>query len=87
MQCLKNPVLNISRLDFLRCLITDTKIYVSVVTHDNATLLEQLKSGFKATINWSKYQSRPTIQARNQFLDYLIDQSFQRVNRLFGFII
>ena len=87
MQCLKNPVLNISRLDFLRCLITDTKIYVSVVTHDNATLLEQLKSGFKATINWSKYQSRPTIHARNQFLHYLIDQSFQGVNRLFGFII
>ena len=35
--------------------ITDKKLYVSVKTlssHDNAKLLEQLKSGFKRTINW-----------------------------------
>ena len=35
-------------------LITDTKLYVPVVTlltKDNANLLEQLKSGFKRTIN------------------------------------
>ena len=34
--------------------ITDTKIYVPVVTlstQDNAKLLQQLKSGFKRTIN------------------------------------
>ena len=34
--------------------ITDTKLYVPVVTlstQDNAKLLEQLKSGFKRTIN------------------------------------
>ena len=34
--------------------ITDTKLYVSVVTlstQDNTNLLEQLKSGFKRTIN------------------------------------
>ena len=40
--------------------ITDTKIHVPVVTlstQDNAKLLEQLKSGFKRTISWSKYQS------------------------------
>ena len=37
--------------------ITDTKLYVPVVTlstQDNAKLLEQLKSGFKKTINWNK---------------------------------
>ena len=41
--------------------ITDTKLYVPVVTlstQDNAKLLEQLKSGFKRTINWNKYQSK-----------------------------
>ena len=41
--------------------ITDTKRYVPVMTlstWDNARLLEQLKSGFKRTINWNKYQSR-----------------------------
>ena len=39
-------------------LITDTKLYVLVVTlptQDNAKLLEQLKAGFKRTINWDKY--------------------------------
>ena len=39
---------------------TITKLYVSVVplsTEDNAKLLEQLKSGFKKTTNWNKYQS------------------------------
>ena len=39
--------------------ITDTKLYVPVITlsaQDNAKLLQQLKSGFKRTINWNKYQ-------------------------------
>ena len=38
--------------------ITDTKLYVPVVTlstQDNAKLLQQLKSGFKRTIDWNKY--------------------------------
>ena len=37
--------------------ITDTKLYVPVVTlsqQDNAKLLEQLQSGFKRVINWHK---------------------------------
>ena len=41
--------------------ITDIKLYVPVVTlstKDNAKLLQQLKSGFKCTINWSKYHSK-----------------------------
>ena len=41
--------------------ITDTKLYPPVVTlsnHDNGKLLQQLKSGFKSTVNWNKYQSR-----------------------------
>ena len=40
--------------------ITDTKLYVPVVTlstQDNAKLLQQLKSDFKRKINWNKYQS------------------------------
>ena len=31
---------------------------VTLSTHDNAKLLEQLKSGFKSTFNWNKYQSK-----------------------------
>ena len=66
--------------------ITDTKLYVPVVilsTQDNAKLFQQLKSGFKRTINWNKYQSKVTLQERNQFLYYLINRRFQGVNRLF----
>ena len=38
--------------------ITDTKLYVPVITlsvNDNAKLLEWLKSSFEKTINWNKY--------------------------------
>ena len=37
--------------------IIDTKLYVPLVTllnQDNKNLLQQLKSGFKRTINWNK---------------------------------
>ena len=66
--------------------ITETKLYVPVVTlltHDNSKLLQQLQSGFKGTINWNKYQSDPKTCAQNQYLNHLIDPSFQRVNKLF----
>ena len=65
--------------------ITDENIYVPVVTlstQDKVKLLEQLKYGFKRTINWNNYQSKMTMQARNQYLDYLAYPSFQAVNRL-----
>ena len=65
--------------------ITETKLYVPVVTlltQDNAKLLQQLKSGFKKTINWNKYESIPKIYAQNRYLNHLINPSFQGVNRL-----
>ena len=66
--------------------MTDTKIYVPVVpllTKDYAKLLEQLKSGFKKTINCYKYQPQVSPERQNQYLDFLVDPSFQGVNRLF----
>ena len=42
-----------------------------------------MKSGFKRTIAWNKNQSKASIQARNQYLHYLIDPSFEGVNILF----
>ena len=45
--------------------------------------MQQLKSGFKRGINWNKYQSKVLMQASIPYLDYLIDPSFQEVNRLF----
>ena len=66
--------------------ITDTKLYVPVVTlskENDTKLLEQLKSGFKRTIKWNKYRSQMTIQPQNNNLNYLIDPTFTNVNRLF----
>ena len=56
--------------------ITDIKPYVPVVilsTQDNVKLLEQLKSGFKITINWNKYEPKVTAEQRNRYLDFLIN--------------
>ena len=67
-------------------LITDTKLYVPVLTlltQDNTKLLEILKSSFKRTINRNKYQSKKSTERPNQYLYYLIDPSFQGVNRPF----
>ena len=64
-------------------LITSTKFYVPVITlstQDSAKLLQQLKSGFKRTFNWNKYQSKRSIERPNQYLDYLIDPSSGGVN-------
>ena len=66
--------------------ITDTKLYVPVVTlltQDNTKLLQQLKSDFKRTNNWNKYQSSAKTFAQNRYLNYMIDPSFQAVNRRF----
>ena len=66
--------------------ITDTKLYVLVVTlstQDNVKLLEQLKSGFERTINWNKYEPKVTVQEGNRLLDFVVTPSFQGVNRLF----
>ena len=57
--------------------ITDTKLYVPVVTlstQETTKFLEQLKSSFKRVINWNK---------QNPNLNHLIEPSFQGVNRLF----
>ena len=66
--------------------ITDTKLYVPVVTlskENDTKLLEQLKTGFKRTIKWNKYRSQMSIQNNNNNLNYLIDPTFTNVNRLF----
>ena len=46
-------------------------------------LLEQLRTGFKRTIKWNKYRSEMTNQTKNNNLNYLIDPTFTKVNRLF----
>ena len=66
--------------------VTDTKLYVPVVTlstQDDDKLWEQLKTGFKRTIKWNKYRLKITNQAKTNNLIYLIDPTFSKVNRLF----
>ena len=50
---------------------------------DDNELLEQLKTGFKRTIKWNKYRSEMFNQTKNNNLNYLIDPTFTKVNRLF----
>ena len=66
--------------------ITKTKLYVPVVTlstKDTDKLLQQLKSGLQKTISWNKYESSIKTFAQNRYLNYLINPSFQGVNKLF----
>ena len=67
--------------------ITKTKFYVPVKilsTKNNAKLLQQLKSGFKRTNNWNKYQSSiKTYAKKKRYLNHLVDPSFQEVNKRF----
>ena len=66
--------------------ITDTKLYVPVVTlstKDDNNFLEQLKSVFKRIIKWNKYRSEMANQTKTNHLNYFIDPTFTKVNRLF----
>ena len=59
-----NPVYEIDNPENATFQITDTKLYVPVVTlskENDTKLLEQLKTGFKRTIKWNKYRSQMTI--------------------------
>ena len=51
---------------------------VALLTEINAKLLEQLKSGFKRTINWNKYQSKISVQTQNRYLDFFNLSKFSR---------
>ena len=65
---------------------TDTKLYVLVVTlstENEKKFLKQLKTGFKRTFKWNKYRSEMAIQPQSNNLNYLIDPTFTKVNRLF----
>ena len=64
--------------------ITECKLYVPVVTlsaKEDNELLNKLKSGFKRTIKWNKYMSQMSNQTINNNLNYLIDPTFNNVNR------
>ena len=72
--------------------ITDTKLYVPIVTlsaEDNAKLSKLLGEGFKRSIYWNKYKVIDNevvgIAANNEekYIRELLDSSYQGVKRLF----
>ena len=67
--------------------ITDTKLYVPIVTlktEDNTKLSKLLSEGFKRPIYWNEYKVIPEkIYAANENIRILIDPSWQGINRLF----
>ena len=70
-------------------MITDTKPYVPIVTlaaKDNTNLTKQLNKGFKRTIYWNQYVSKPfpeTPHKKTGITRFALDAAFQGVNRLF----
>ena len=50
--------------------MTNAKFYVPVVTlstQNHTKLLQQLKSGYKRTINGNKYQSKKSLEPQNWY--------------------
>ena len=65
--------------------ITDTKLYVSIVTlktADNTKLSKLLSEGFTRPIYWNKYKIIFT-NYNNEYIRERLDASFQGVNKLF----
>ena len=60
--------------------IADTKLHVPVVSLSTEN---DKRTGFKRTIKWNNYRSEMTNQTKNNNLNYLIDPTFTKVNRLF----
>ena len=67
--------------------ITDTKLYVPVVTlktEDNVKLSKLLNEGFKRLVYWNKYKIIPKKPYdENDNIRELLDSSYQGVKRLF----
>ena len=66
--------------------VTDCKMYVPVVTlqaeYENK-LYEELKTGITIDFTWNKYRPQVINQPATNNLNYLINPTFNNVNRLF----
>ena len=75
-----------NRAKDLKFSVTDCKLYVPVVTlqteHQNQ-LYKELKTGISIDFTWSKYRSQMINQTATNNLNFLIDPTFNNVNRLF----
>ena len=81
------PAVNtINRSKDLKVSVTDCKLYVPVVTlkteYQNQ-LYKDLKTGRSIDFTWIKYRSQMINQTATNNLNFLIDPTFNNVNRLF----
>ena len=70
----------------LKFSITDYKLYVLVVTLQTEyqnKLYKELKTGISIDFKWNKYRSQMINQTGTNNLNFLIDPTFNNVNRLF----
>ena len=70
-----------------RFAITDNKLHVPIVTFstkDSVNLAKQLNEGFKRSVCWNSYETKPAkVIEKGKNLYELLDASFQGVKRLF----
>ena len=81
-----NPVNAINRAEDLKFEITDCKLYVPVVTLQEKyehILYENLKTGIDIDFEWGRYRTQIINQPATNNLNFLIDPTFNTVNRLF----
>ena len=80
------PAVNaINRPKDLKFSVTDCKLYVPVVTlqTEYQNHLKDLKTGISIDFTWTKYRSHMINQTVTNNLNFLIDPTFNNVNRLF----
>ena len=69
--------------------ITDAKLHVPIVTlstKDSANLAKQLNEGFKRSVYWNSYETKPAkVIEQGKNIYELLNASFQGVKRLFVF--
>ena len=67
--------------------ITDAKLHVPIVTlstKDSVNLTKQLSEGFKRSVYWNSYQTKPKkVIEKEKNIYELLNASFQGVRRLF----
>ena len=76
----------INRPKDLKFCVTDCKLYVPVVTLQTKyqnQLYKDLKTGISIDFTWIKYRSQMINQTATNNLNFLIDPTFNNVNRLF----
>ena len=73
--------------DSAKFAITDAKLHVPIVTlstKDSANLTKQLNEGFKRSVYWNSYETKPAkVIEQGKNLYELLNASFQGIKRLF----